>query len=236
MTVAHQAARPARTDSIFFPTMALAMAAAIFAGFAPTWFLRAYFQPPEALSPLRIIHGVAFTLWVALFVTQTSLVAAHRRDIHRKLGWWGAGLAVVMLVLGWTLAVQKLREGATPIPEISPAVFFSLPTAGLVAFALLVVLGILNRKRSDYHKRYLLVATIVLLAPAIARLPHMGPPPVFFALTDIFLLALIAYDFYQRGRVHRATWIGAALLIGSQAFPMTIGMTPQWQAFANSLV
>lgn len=236
MTVAHQAARPARADSIFFPTMALAMAAVVFAGFAPTWFLRAYFQPPEALSPLRIIHGIAFTLWVMLFVAQTSLVAANRRDIHRKLGWWGAGLAGVMLILGWMLAANKLREGATPIPDISPAVFFSLPAAGLVAFALLVVLGVLNRKRSDHHKRYLLVATMVLLAPAIGRLPHIGLPPVFFALTDIFLLALIAYDFYQRGKLHRATWIGGAVLIASQAFPLTIGMTPQWQAFANSLV
>ena len=87
MTVAQHAARQTdptkvRTDSIFFPAMALAMAAVVFTGFAPSWFLRGYIQPSyplEPLSPLLIIHGTAFTLWVVLFIAQTSLVAANRR-------------------------------------------------------------------------------------------------------------------------------------------------------------
>ena len=166
MTVAQHAARPARADSVFFSGMALAMAAVVFAGFAPTWFLRFYFQPPEALSLLRVVHGTAFTLWVVLFIAQTSLVAANRRDIHRKLGWWGAGLAVVMLVLGWMAAVDSLRQGVTPVPGVSPAAFFVIPVSSLVVFAPLVLLGIMNRKRPDQHKRYMLMSTNVLLVPA----------------------------------------------------------------------
>ncbi len=64
MTVASNAARPARADSIFFPGMALAMAAVVLVGFAPTWFLRGYVHSPiplAPLSPLIIIHGTAFT-------------------------------------------------------------------------------------------------------------------------------------------------------------------------------
>src|ERR1700760_961253 len=100
MTVASNAARPARADSIFFPAMAWSMAAVVFAGFAPSWFLRGHIPSPIPLAPLPpliILHGIAFTLWIALFIAQTSLVAANRRDIHRKLGGWGVGLAVAML-------------------------------------------------------------------------------------------------------------------------------------------
>src|SRR6185503_8350329 len=158
---------------IFFPGMALALAAVVFTGFAPSWFLRGYIRPSiplEPLSPLIMVHGTAFTLWVALFIAQTSLVAANRRDIHRKLGWWGAGLAVVMLLLGWMAAVHSLRSGLTPLPSITPAAFFAVPVGSLVTFAPLVVLGILNRKRDDHHKRYMLMTMITVLTPAAARI------------------------------------------------------------------
>jgi hypothetical protein len=247
MTVAQHAARPTnptkgRADSIFFPGMALAMAAVVFTGFAPSWFLRGYIQPsiPLApLSPLMVAHGTAFTLWVLLFITQTSLVAANRRDIHRKLGLWGLGLAIAMLILGWMAAVTSLRSGVTPLPSIPPAAFFAVPVGSLVTFAPLVILGILNRKRADHHKRYMLMTMVAVLIPAAARI-FMGSsvPPILaaFAVGDIFVLALFAYDLVQRRAVHRATWIGSAILVALQPARLVIGQTPWWQAFANWFV
>jgi len=242
MTVAHQAARPARADSIFFPGMALALAAVVFTGFAPSWFLRGYIRPSiplEPLSPLIMVHGTAFTLWVALFIAQTSLVAANRRDIHRKLGWWGAGLAIAMLILGWTAALNSLRHGFTPLPSISPAAFFAVPAISLAVFAPLVLLGVLNRKRPAAHKRYMLMSTISLLLPAVARIflpTHIPPLLAGFAVADIFVLAMLVYDFVQLGKVHRATWVGTAILIASEPGRIMLSQTQWWQAFANSLV
>jgi FtsH-binding integral membrane protein len=173
-----------------------------------------------------------------LFITQTSLVAANRRDIHRKLGWLAVGLAVVMLVLGWMAALDTLRKGTVPVPGITPASFFAVPVGSLAAFAPLVLLGILNRKRSDLHKRYMLMSTIVLLIPAAARIflaMHVSPLLAAFAVADMFMLAMLAYDFFQRGKVNRATLIGAAILIASEVGRPLIGGTDWWQAFANSL-
>jgi FtsH-binding integral membrane protein len=236
MTVASNAARPARADSIFFPGIAFAMAALVFVGFAPSWFLRAYFPQSAALSPLIVIHGAVFTLWVLLFIVQTSLIAANRRDIHRKLGWWGVGLAVAMVVLGWMAAVNSLRHGVTPLPGIPPAAFFAVPVGSLVAFMPLVLLGILNRKRSDYHKRYLLMSMITVLIPAAARI-FLGSkiPPILaaYAVADIFVLALLAYDSVKLGKVHRATWTGSAILIASEPGRLMIGQTHWWQSFAS---
>ena len=244
MTVAHQAARPARADSIFFPGMALALAAVVFTGFAPSWFLRGYIRPSiplEPLSPLIMVHGTAFTLWVALFIAQTSLVAANRRDIHRKLGWWGAGLAVAMVVLGCMAALDSLRHGATPVPGISPATFFAVPIGSLATFVPIVLLGVLNRKRADYHKRYMLISIMVVLIPAAARIPLWYFPQIMpllfsFGVGDIFLLVLVGYDFYRRGKLHPATLIGGGILIALEPGRMLIGQTQWWQAFANSLV
>ena len=92
-----------RAEHIFYIGMSVAVIAMTFAGFAKTWFLRPYFENPQALPLTTRLHGAAFTAWVLLLLVQTTLVAAHRTDIHRKLGWIGAGLASFMVVIAvWT--------------------------------------------------------------------------------------------------------------------------------------
>jgi hypothetical protein len=232
MTVASNAARPRRADSIFFPAMAWAIAAGVFVGFSPSWFLRFYFHSRLPLNPLLAVHAMVATLWIVVFVTQVSLVAANRRDIHRKLGWWAAGLAAIMVIMGWMAAVWALRAGMPPSHRVPSEVFFASPVRDGVVFAPLVLLGVLNRKRPDFHKRYLLISSISLLDPALGRLTQ-GSQFVPLVLTDLLLLPLVAYDIYQHGKVYRATLIGSAIVVGCQVAFVLIAPTPWWQAFAH---
>ena len=72
-------------DRWFFTGMATVVVAIVVAGFTPTYYLKPLFATPAL--PLSIhIHGALFTAWVLLFVGQTSLVAANRTDLHRRLG------------------------------------------------------------------------------------------------------------------------------------------------------
>jgi len=73
-----------RYDHYFFSGMALLLLAAVFEGFARTYYLAGVFHAP--LPSLIIhLHGAAVTCWILLLVTQTSLVSAGRVDIHRWL-------------------------------------------------------------------------------------------------------------------------------------------------------
>src|SRR5438105_5569844 len=64
-----------RFDHVFFSAMALLMLATVFVGFAPTYYLAGMFRAP--LPSLIIhLHGAAFSAWIVLLVTQTSLVSA----------------------------------------------------------------------------------------------------------------------------------------------------------------
>ena len=74
-----------RYDHLFFSAMALLILATVFVGFARTYYLAGVFHAP--LPSLIIhLHGAAFSCWILLLVTQTSLVSAGRVDIHRRLG------------------------------------------------------------------------------------------------------------------------------------------------------
>ena len=233
-------ARPRRSDSVFFPLTAITMALVVFAGFAPTYYLKYQFDGPP-LSLLKMIHGAAFTGWIALLVTQTGLIASNRRDLHRTLGVAGAGLAGLMVVLGTMLAIDALRRGFVPpgAPP-SPAAFFAVPMGDLAAFIAMVSLGVINRKRMDYHKRYMLLATAAIIDAAVARIPlaiiQQAALPMSFLVSDLFILAVALYDLATKRRVHPATIWSGVIIIGSQALRVWIGGTQIWHDFAASLL
>ncbi len=218
----------------FFVGMGVAAAITVFAGFAPTYYLKDVLGGPP-LTPLRHVHGFLFTSWIVLFIIQTSLVAARRTDVHRRLGVAGGLLAGMMVAVGTSLAVEVVRRGAAPPGAPSPLEFFAIPTGDMLVFSSLVGLGLYFRRRPDTHKRLMLLATIGLLDAAIARLPFVvgTGPLVFFGLTDLFVVACWLYDLKVRGRVHPAFLWGGLFLIASQPLRLAIGSTDAWHAFAQ---
>ncbi len=229
------AARPKRwkIDRFFYMGMSIMAAIVVFWGFAPSYFLKSIYGTPS-LTPLVHAHGLAFTAWIALFFTQTVLIASGERNLHRKLGTAGAFLAAAMVVLGVAAAVGAIRSNHTP-PGIDPRSFLVLPFFDIAVFAILAGAGIALRGRPETHKRLMLLATIAMLDAPIARLPGVFVlgPLVSFALQDIFLLAGIGYDLAVHRRVGRAYVWGALLILLSQPLRLYISATPWWLAFGD---
>jgi hypothetical protein len=225
-----------RTDRIFFGTMSIVILAIVFVGFMRTFYLASYFGRP-ALSPLRAVHGTAFTSWVVLFAVQTTLIAAGRRDLHRKLGYAGAVLAAIMVPLGLVLAIGNAREGRAP-PGLPPLGFLIIPVFDMLVFAPLVAAAVYYRRQAAMHKRLMLIATVSLLGAAMARVtgtPGAGGPLVFFGVPDLLLLCGVIYDRRALGSVHPAYKWGGGLVVGSQVLRLALLKSPLWLAIATSL-
>jgi hypothetical protein len=224
----------------FWLAGALFAALVVFVGFAPTFYLRNLFGTPQ-LSALKLVHGTIFSAWVVLFVAQAWLVAANRRDVHRTLGAFGALLLVAMCVVGYQMALESGRRGFTPDPaKVSPLSFMAVPLFDLGVFALLVVAALVLRARSDWHKRLMLVATLSLLPPAIARLALQFPPlpvlPIAFGGTALVVVAAMALDGVTLRRLHPAMLWGGLVVILSLPGRLLIASTQAWQDFAAWLI
>jgi len=222
----------------FYTGMALAILVTVYVGFARSFFLRPLFptwpSPPETLF---YVHGAVFAAWFVLLVAQASLVAAGRTDVHRKLGRWGVVLAAGMVVLGVLGALTAARRptGFVGIP-VPPLQFLVVPLVDMVMFASFVGLAIAKRSDPQAHKRWMLLASINLITAAIARWPGVitvGAPPLFFGLTDLFLVPIVIWDRKSRGRVHPATLWGGLLTVVSQPLRLVVSGTTAWLAFAR---
>jgi FtsH-binding integral membrane protein len=223
-----------RYDHFFFSAMALAMFTTVFVGFARTYYLAGVFRAP--LPSLTIhLHGAAFSCWILLLVTQTSLVAAGRTDIHRRLGIAGFLLASLMVVLGVLAATDSLARAAGPTGR-DARFFYIVPLTDMLIFATLILFAFRARRNPQAHKRLLMVATIGLSIAAIARWPiaFLSRNAVMAALLSyIFLIFLVAYDLWTSRKIHRATLWAGGFLIFVQQIRIPIGKTAAWHAVAS---
>lgn len=154
----------------YFRVAAVIIALIVVAGFLPNYVLRMLHDRRD-MTVLVQMHGLVMAAWIALFVAQTTLVAKHRVDLHRKLGVAGGALLCLMPLIGVPVLVNAAARQAH---QIHGKMFYLM----LVAFdgiSLLLAVGLaaaalVMRRRSDIHKRLMLLATLTLLGPAFGRL------------------------------------------------------------------
>jgi hypothetical protein len=226
--------RPARNN--FFLLMALACGLTVAIGFAPSYYLRALSDQPP-LSLLVQVHGLAFSLWIALFLGQSLLIRQRRLALHRALGIAGLLLAVVMLYSAGAVAIHQAaaRYAAGRMIVGFPALqFLALQLGDLLEFGVLVTLGVLLRRHPQAHKRLLLLATLCIIAPAIGRMPL--PPLAKFLLPVAAVAGCMAWDLLRHRRLHPVFLWGGLAFMACIPLRMAIGATAPWQAFARWLI
>lgn len=230
---------PRGNDRRLYIWFAVFMPVIVLAGFARTYYLKGFFGNLPLPGLLVHLHGLVMTSWVVLFVAQVSLVATGHTRTHQRLGVLGAGLAALLFVVGVLTGIFGAARGATPGP---PALqFLVVPLGDMLVFAVLIGTALfLRRRRLDIHKRLMLLAAVNFLAPAIARIPlhfiETGGPLAFFGLTDLCLIAVVAFDTIKNRRLHPAFLWGALLIIASQPLRLMLAGTDVWIRFATALV
>jgi len=232
--------RPFFRLRFFFVVMASAVIVTVFTGFAPTFYLRGSFTQNRPMSVLLHVHGIVFSAWVSVFLVQTLLIARGSRRLHQRLGWIAAGIAAAMVILVTAAVTEQLRRvNGFPPPPLALA----LSLFDIIVFAMLVGAALYCRKRSDWHKRFMLSATIVLLgAPMFRAVAHfIGMEDiaklsiVSTLLVDAFFLPCFAYDLLTRHRIHPAYLVALVLIVLDQVAQATVVSWQPWINLANAL-
>lgn len=233
-TAAEGAARP----ELFWHRMAIGLSVFIVLGFLQ-FALRGFVDPVAA--PFWVhLHGVAMLAWLALLIVQPTLVSRDNLALHRKFGWAGAALAILITCLGIFTGVASLVLNRFP-PFFTPPYFLALTTIESLVFGLMVWAAVRRRHTTAWHRRLMIGATIVILEPALGRILPMplmiGWSDIPVGLIQLGVVGIIAlYDRRTRGRVHPATKAIAAIVIAVRVTIYLLSMTPPVIALAERLV
>ena len=228
----------------FYFGMGIACALFIFVGFAPTYFLSPFIERPGYAPPLSIyihLHAAIFTAWLVLFIAQTALVRADRRDLHRRLGILGLVVAIAIVTINFMTVINAIDSGrASPVGPPIPRLYLAL-SASLIAGGF-VFAGLLWRRNPGAHKRLMLVATISMMGPAMNRftrqfdlttLLDMDRAAIALSATLALYGVCILHDYRAQRRVHPVYIIGVAIVVASRALTEVVPGTAAWHTFAN---
>jgi hypothetical protein len=220
---------PQQLGRWFYIGMAVAALVTVFVGFHRSFYLTPPTLPP--LAPLILVHGIIFSSWVVLFLTQTMLVAANRLHVHRRLGLAAMGLAALIIASGPLIAIASARHGRTSLPNLLVIL------VDILAFAVLVAAALYYRRRSEIHKRLMLLAMVTLLPPAVIRWPiAVGRPVVMVGILLLFVAAAPVYDLLSRRRLHPVSVWGGLTYLTSILVRPSLSQTETWYRVANWLI
>jgi hypothetical protein len=186
----------------FYLCMSLLMAGLVVWGFSHTVDTNLFHaNPPRPL--LLWLHGAAFSTWMAFFIVQSALVRVRKVSVHRFLGWFGAGLATVMVALGFTIAVIMTRFDTAVLHQKDVAAFLSIPFADMIVFGPCVAMAIYWRKRSEYHRRLVFIATCQLMDAAIGRFDFWFNHSIFYVGLDLLIALGMVRDWAADGGINK---------------------------------
>ncbi len=209
-----------QSEHRFFTVAAINVTVTVLAGFIPLYTLRLLHHDPN-LTLLVHAHGFVMTAWIALFLIQTLLIARHHVALHRRLGIFGAGVAMLVILVGVPTLVHSAARRSHDIHSTQFLwMLIAFDGFALVVFGCLVGMAMLLRRRGDYHKRLMLLATLSLLGPAFGRLTAYAKG--LRGDSDIGVLLLCAgtviactvVDTVRSHRLHPAFVWGGASVIG----------------------
>jgi hypothetical protein len=228
-------------SSLFSAYAGAAVFVFVVVGFAPTFYLRFLFHLPD-LDWLLRLHGLFMTSWFVLFFLQIWLVKSRKISVHRRLGWLGLALVSVIVPLGTYIAIRSAaRDIRMAAPGPPPLAFMEFLLIDLLLFAGFVVMGIVARRKRDYHMRFMILACLSMSGPGIFRIPFRalpvfsylagGGPFGLFGFDLLLLYGCVIVDTFKRRRLHPAFLMGGLPLILIDT-PLVSGMLGSHMATA----
>ncbi|HUJ30916.1 MAG TPA: hypothetical protein VLY23_06515 [Candidatus Acidoferrum sp.] len=235
----HAAKRAPFLDKHFYFMMSLLLPVIVAYGFSHTVndnLLHAV--PPRPL--ILWFHGAVFVGWLFFFIFQSALIQTHNVKVHRLTGWFGAALGASMAVLGVSTAIIMTRFHIRQLhagPE-APA-FLIAPLWDMASFGTFFALAVLWRKKPEFHRRSIFIATCAVTSAAFGRFPpSILPQPYFYVGVDLLILLGVARDLIVNRRVHPVYRYALPLLMLGQIFVVYTFThnLPYWQKISHAIL
>jgi hypothetical protein len=171
------------------------------------------------------------------FIVQSALVRVHKVNVHRILGWFGAWLATVMVGLGFVIAIVMARFDSVVLHLSDTDAFLAIPFYDMFAFGALIALAIYWRKKPEYHRRLVFIASCGLMDAAFGRFDYLFNHNLFYACLDLLMLLGVMRDLLVDGRVHKAYRYALPVLVVGQAISLYAWRAnPAWWRVATHAI
>jgi hypothetical protein len=249
--ISHPRTAPSSRPGRFFHTIAaVALIVLVVTGFHLFYFQGRAYPGRELTPPIRtliILHGIAMSVWMLVFLAQSILILTGKRRVHMVVGKIAAVLAAAILILGVKLGVEaaRVKPPGMLVDGLEPKQFMAIPVISVLLFGGFVAAGVLNRRRPAVHRAMMLLGTLAAISAAVARIDTLSNlyagtiwariwGPLF--MTVVVALLLLALKWLLTRSLDRIYALGCAGLALALAAIMRLATTPAWDSVASGLL
>lgn len=141
-----------------------------------------------------------------------------------------------MLATAWLMASHSYEKGISPIPIFTLEQFLMFPLFDLVGIVTFYLLAICNTDKPQIHKHSMLICSIAIMDPALARLgAAIGIAPIAVLFHIGLVVLVIVHDRRSQKHIHFVTWMGLAYVIIRPVLTLTFGTTDTWASIVQSM-
>ncbi len=237
----------------FYVWMAAICLLLVIVTFAPSYWLQLPAGTVIGSAGLHL-HAFLFAGWLILFLLQSWFAATGRIRHHRTWGLLGVVLAISMLYSGIDSTIREMEHGLAH--GNSKAIPFALgPIVWILLFAGFFTAAVATIKHLEYHKRFMVLATIAIMPPTVGHVLFsllvgdgpgirpglaVGEPPdfalaVFALIADLLIIPVLIFDWRTRGRPHKAYVLGGSVMVLAQLSVIPLGGTALWRMIGNAM-
>ena len=195
---------------------------------------------PAIPPPLLLtFHAAVFTAWLAFYIFQSVLIRTHNVKVHMLTGWFGVALGALIPPLGIATAIVMARFNVLHNFDPDAALFMLVPFFDVTCFGIAFALAIYWRKKPEFHRRLILIATCALTAAGWGRFPqYLVPFPFFYAGVDLLILLGVVRDLIVNRNVHIVYRYALSAFIAGQVVVMytIIHRSPYWTKLAHAIL
>lgn len=182
-------------------------------------------------------HAAVYVGWLLLLTVQVLLVMKDKVALHRRLGKFAAGYAVVVVLLGMPTALAVVAAHMQG-PNALPPQFLSVNLVDIGGFAVMFAWAIAMRRNPAVHKRLILAAMVAFADPGFSRITGnlMAEPktmwPWFwgsFYGNVLLVVLMLAWDLWRYRRVVWQFAVGAGAVIASEVWATAMYFDPSWK-------
>ena len=223
-------------DQYFYFIMSLLITGIVIYGFSQT-VNQNLFHPDLPRPWILWVHGALFSGWLLFFILQSALIRTRNVRAHRSLGWFGAAMGAAIAVVGISTSIIMARYEIRYHHATDAPAFLIVPFLDVTCFAIAFALAIYWRRKPEYHRRLMLVATCLLTSAAFGRFPTHLREHWFYAGVDLLIVIAILRDLIV-SRVHPVYLYALPALIVAQTFAVHLYITaaPGWVNIANAIL
>jgi hypothetical protein len=216
-------------------------AALLFVVLAMVGFWPSYFGPlfkGSVKAPLLIhLHAFVFTSWLCLFVAQVVFAATRHLRLHVQLGRWVMAYSVIVLIAGVLAMVEGFGARLATGDVFRAQRWLFGVIRDMAFFFPFLLAGWIYRRKPEIHKRLMIVATTIMVLPAVSRMSFLGAPVplwTFMLVWSFPIYALMINDVRTKRLVHPVYLVGLVSMLTMRLI-LPLGSSAVWQAIASRI-